>query len=133
MATLPLAYFDLSSQKETLVGTNLQIEKAKITKKEKKKKTEIEVIKPLNVFLFSQKTNFLPNQDKSDIELARRPAEPRSKILPAKLNKKSLGKKSIHWQSRFNLCRSIQIEKTPTKNCCRNRIFNKKSRSKLLI
>ena len=36
---------------------------------------------------------------KSDIELTRRPDEPRSKILPAKLNNKSLGSKSIHWQS----------------------------------
>ena len=96
--TLALAYFDRSSQKEGLADTDLQIEKAIITKKEKNK-TEIEVIKPLNVFLFSQKTNFLPNQDNSKIKLAKRPDEPRSKILPAKLNKKSLGNKSIHWQS----------------------------------
>ena len=62
-------------------------------------KTEKEVITPLNTFLLYQKINFLPNQDKSDIELARRPDEQRSKILPSKLNNKSLDKKSIHWQS----------------------------------
>ena len=96
--TLALAYFDRSSKKVTLVNSDLQIEKAVITKKEKNK-TEKEVITPLNAFLLSQKINFLPNQDNSDIELARRPDEPRSKILPAKLNNKSLGNKSIHWQS----------------------------------
>ena len=96
--TLALAYFDRSSQKEGLADTNLQIEKAIITKKEKNK-TEIEVIKPLNVFLFSQKTNFLPNQDNSEIGLAKRPDETRSQILPAKLKNKPLGNKSIQMQS----------------------------------
>ena len=89
--TLALAYFDRSSQKETLADTDLQIEKAIITEKE--------VIKPLNVFLFSQKTNFLPNQDNSEIGLAKRPDETRSQILPAKLKNKSLGNKLIQMQS----------------------------------
>ena len=96
--TLALAYFDSSSQKETLVDTDLQIEKAIIAKKEKNK-TEKEFTKPLNVFLFSQKTNFLPNQDNSKIELTKRPDESRSKILPAKLKNKSLGNKSIQMKS----------------------------------
>ena len=93
-----VAYFDRSSKKVTLVKSDLKIEKVVITKKQTNK-TEKEVITPLNTFLLYQKINFLPNQDKSDIELARRPDEPRSKILPAKLNNKSLDKKSIHWQS----------------------------------
>ena len=93
VATIPLAlaYFDRSSQEETLADTDLQIEKAIITEKE--------IIKPLNVFLFSQKTNFLPNQDNSEIGLAKRPDETRSQILPSKLNNKSLGNKSIQMQS----------------------------------
>ena len=89
--TLALAYFDRSSQKETLADTDLQIEKAIITEKE--------VIEPLNVFLFSQKTDFLPNQDNSEIGLAKRPDETRSQILPAKLKNKPLGNKSIQMQS----------------------------------
>ena len=86
-----VSYFDRSSKKVTLVKSDLKIENVVITEKE--------VITPLKTFLLYQKINFLPNQDKSDIELARRPDEPRSKILPAKLNNKSLGNKSIHWQS----------------------------------
>ena len=89
--TLALAYFDLSSKKETLVNSETQIEKTVITKKE--------IITPHHVFLLSQKINFLHNQDISGIELAIRPAEPRSKILPAKLADKSLGSKPIHLQS----------------------------------
>ena len=66
---------------------------------QEKKKTEKEILKPVNVFLLSQKINFLPNQDISGIELAIRPAEPRSKILPAKLTDKSLVSNPIHLQS----------------------------------
>ncbi len=96
--TLAIAYFDLSSKEETLVNSEIQVEKAVINKKEKKK-TEKEVITPLIVFFLSQKINFLPNQDNSGIELARRPDEPRAKILPAKLGNKSLVNKSIQWQT----------------------------------
>ena len=96
--TLALAYFDRSSQKEALAGTDLPIGKAIIAKKDEKK-AEKEVIKPRNVFLFSQKTNFLPNQDNSEIGLARTTDESRSKVLPAKLKNKSLGNKSIQMQS----------------------------------
>ena len=92
--TLALAYFDRSSQKEALAGTDLPIGKAIIAKKAEK-----EVIKPRNVFLFSQKTNFLPNQDNSEIGLAKTTDESRSKVLPAKLKNKSLGNKSIQMQS----------------------------------
>jgi len=88
---LALAYFDRSSKKETLVNSETQIEKTVITKKE--------IITPYHVFLLSQKINFLPNQDISGIELAIRPAEPRSKILPAKLTDKSLVSNPIHLQS----------------------------------
>ena len=66
---------------------------------DKKKKTEKEILKPVNVFLLSQKINFLPNQDNSSTELARRSDEYKSTILPAKLANKSLASKSIHWQS----------------------------------
>ncbi len=89
--TLALAYFDRSSKKETLVNSETQIEKTVITKKE--------IITPYHVFLLSQKMNFLANQDISGIELAIGPAEPRSKILTAKLADKSLGSKPIHLQS----------------------------------
>ena len=96
--TLALAYFDRFFENETLVNSEIQIEKAVITKKEKKE-TEKEIITPLNVFLLSQKMNFLPNQDNSSTELARIPDEHGSKILPAKTSSKSLVSKSIHWQS----------------------------------
>ena len=92
--TLALAYFDRYSQKEALAGTDLPIGKAIIAKKAEK-----EVIKPRNVFLFSQKTNFLPNQDNSEIGLAKTTDESRSKVLPAKLKNKYLGNKSIQMQS----------------------------------
>jgi len=88
--TLALAYFDRFSKNETLVNSEILIEK---------KKTEKEILKPLNVFLLSQKINFLPNQDKSSTDLARRPVEHRSKILLAKLADKSLVSKSIPRQS----------------------------------
>ena len=96
--TLALAYFDRSSKNEALASSEIQIEKAVITKKEKNK-TKKEIITPLNVFLLSQKINVLPNQDNSSTKLVRRLDEHRSKILPAKLAKKSLVSKSIHLQS----------------------------------
>ena len=96
--TLALAYFDRFSKNETLVNSEILIEK-KVTTKKEKKKTEKEILKPVNVFLLSQKINFLPNQDNSSTELARRSDEYKSTILPAKLANKSLASKSIHWQS----------------------------------
>lgn len=96
--TLALAYFDRSSKNEALASSEIQIEKPVITKKDKKK-TEKEIITPLNVFLLSQKINIVPNQDNSSTKLVRRVDEHRSKILPAKLAKKSLVSKSIYWQS----------------------------------
>ena len=89
--TLALAYFDRSFENETLVNSELQIEKAVITKKEIKT--------PLNVVLSSQKLNFSTNQDHTSTELARIANEYKSTILPAKLANKSLASKSIHWQS----------------------------------
>ena len=89
--TLTLAYFDRSFKNETLVKSELQIEKAAITRKE--------VITPLNVFLLSQKINFPTNQDNSSTELTRRSDEHEPSILAAKLANKSLVSKSIHWQS----------------------------------
>ena len=88
--TLALAYFDHFSKNETVVSSEILIEK---------KKTEKEILKPLNVFLLSQKINFLPNQDNSSNELARRPDEHKSKILLAKLANKSLVSKSVPRQS----------------------------------
>ena len=89
--TLALAYFDRSFENETLVNSELQIEKAVITRKEIKT--------PLNVVLSSQKLNFSTNQDHTSTELARIANEYKSTILPAKLANKSLASKSIHWQS----------------------------------
>lgn len=88
--TLALTYFDHFSKNETLVNSEILIEK---------KKTEKEILKPLNVFLLSQKINFLPNQDNSGTELARGPDEHKSKILLAKLAENSLVNKSINRQS----------------------------------
>ena len=89
--TLALAYFDRSFENETLVNSELQIEKAVITRKEIKT--------PLSVVLLSQKINFPTNQDHTSTELARVANEYKSTILPAKLANKSLASKSIHWQS----------------------------------
>ena len=89
--TLALAYFDRSFENETLVNSELQIEKAVITRKEIKT--------PLSVVLLSQKINFPTNQDHTSTELARVANEYKSTILPAKLANKSLASKLIHWQS----------------------------------
>ena len=89
--TLALAYFDRSFENETLVNSEIQIEKAVISRKEIKT--------PLNVVLSSQKLNFSTNQDHTSTELARIANEYKSTILPAKLANKSLASKSIHWQS----------------------------------
>ena len=89
--TLALAYFDRSFENETLVDSELQIEKAVITRKEIKT--------PLSVVLLSQKINFPTNQDHTSTELARVANEYKSTILPAKLANKSLASKLIHWQS----------------------------------
>jgi len=89
--TLALAYFDRSFENKTLVNSELQIEKAVITRKEIKT--------PLSVVLLSQKINFPTNQDHTSTELARIANEYKSTILPAKLANKSLASKSIHWQS----------------------------------
>ena len=89
--TLALAYFDRSFENETLVNSEIQIEKAVITRKEIKT--------PLSVVLLSQKINFPTNQDHTSTELARVANEYKSTILPAKLANKSLASKSIHWQS----------------------------------
>ena len=89
--TLALAYFDRSFENETLVYSEIQIEKAVISRKEIKT--------PLNVVLSSQKLNFSTNQDHMSTELARAANEYKSTILPAKLANKSLESKSIHWQS----------------------------------
>ena len=89
--TLALAYFDRSFENETLVNSEIQIEKAVISRKEIKT--------PLNVVLSSQKLNFSTNQDHASTELARIANEYKSTILPAKLANKSLASKSIHWQS----------------------------------
>ena len=99
--TLALAYFNHSFKNETLVNSEIQIEKAVITRKEIKT--------PLNVFLLSQKINFPTNQDHTSTELARRSDEYKSTILPAKLANKSLASKSIHWQSE-DLIRADQSE-----------------------
>ena len=89
--TLALAYFDRSFENETLVNSELQIEKAVITRKEIKT--------PLSVVLLSQKINFPTNQDHTSTELARVANEYKSTFLPAKLANKSLTSKLIHWQS----------------------------------
>ena len=89
--TLALAYFDRSFENETLVNSELQIEKAVITRKEIKT--------PLSVVLLSQKINFPTNQDHTSTELARVANEYKSTIPPAKLANKSLASKLIHWQS----------------------------------
>ena len=89
--TLALAYFDRSLENETLVNSELQIEKAVITRKEIKT--------PLSVVLLSQKINFPTNQDHTSTELARVANEYKSTILPAKLANKSLASKLFHWQS----------------------------------
>ena len=89
--TLALAYFDRSFENKTLVNSELQIEKAVITRKEIKT--------PLSVVLLSQKINFPTNQDHTSTELARVANEYKSTILPAKLANKSLASKLIHWQS----------------------------------
>ena len=89
--TLALAYFDRSFENETLVNSELQIEKAVITRKEIKT--------PLSVVLLSQKINFPTNQDHTSTELVRAANEYKSTILPAKLANKSLASKLIHWQS----------------------------------
>ena len=89
--TLALAYFDRSFENETLVNSEIQIEKAVISRKEIKT--------PLNVVLSSQKLNFSTNQDHTSTELARIANEYKSTILPAKLANKLLASKSIHWQS----------------------------------
>ena len=89
--TLALAYFDRSFENEILVNSELQIEKAVITRKEIKT--------PLSVVLLSQKINFPTNQDHTSTELARVANEYKSTILPAKLANKSLASKLIHWQS----------------------------------
>ena len=89
--TLALAYFDRSFENETLVNSELQIEKAVITRKEIKT--------PLSVVLLSQKINFPTNQDHTSTELARVANEYKSTILPAKLANKSLASKLIHWQA----------------------------------
>ena len=89
--TLALAYFDRSFENETLVNSELQIEKAVITRKEIKT--------PLSVVLLSQKINFPTNQDHTSTELARVANQYKPTILPAKLANKLLASKSILWQS----------------------------------